>query len=65
MIPNGTKVRVRPRDPVLKHIDGLEGVVVSSYVLPVGFGTHKQTRHYLVLVNGLDYDLTADEMEVV
>ena len=59
VIPNGTKVRVKPQDPVLKHIDGLEGVVVYSYLTPA------MQRYYIVCVNGLDYDLTADELEVV
>lgn len=65
MIPNDTRVRVKNvfNDIALKHVDGFEGVSVSSY-LHLGGPKHCE-RRYLVNVNGLDYDLSADELEIV
>lgn len=61
MIPNGTKVRLRNvhNDSALKHVDGFEGEVVGSHYLPLW------ERRYTVLINGLDYDLSKDEIEVI
>lgn len=64
MIPNDTKVRVNniTDDPSLRHVHGLDGKVVSSYFLP---NHDPPKRRYIVLVNGLDYDLAFSELEVL
>lgn len=65
MIDNGTHVRIRNvhADKALIHVDGFEGTVVYSYTYVPGPGVH--IRRYTVNVNGLDYDLSASELEVL
>jgi hypothetical protein len=66
MIPNGTRVWVKNTfgDVALKHVDGLEGDVVCSYFLNPTLSPDSR-RRYIVTVQGLDYDLSAEELEVV
>lgn len=58
VIPNGTKVRLVNQHS--EHVAGSEGEVVWFYIWGAPGCVR---RHYIVCINGLDYDLTREEIE--